>query len=369
MKILQSIAGWIIAGLIVPYAVYTMSAKVGAEEEQVCPKEKQERLERYEYAYKHLLALSSGGEKGKMHSTRKESAAKAYRFYRECLKRADDVPSDAESGMLELLLSCRVTEGMPIVIDMKVREDEAYESLRRVEVSIRDKSGKVYFRAMNNRASHPDPVPPNAFGIYLQDKKGGGWSVKSAGHEAQTQINTAYGYLAKGCHTVWRNGILELHWEIMFDKKKTGRKKPDAYIRIVTAEKTATPWILCKNSGIRKPKYSEIQPLFFTRSGREKIDGSLLSNITLVTLKQTASKGIVQISGTDDPESYRYEEVSKKTIDLTQKGVFYLKPGFYQLIYNDTEGDPPAGFYGKSDLFEVKEEERIVVPVWVEPAI
>jgi hypothetical protein len=369
MKMIQRAAVWVVTGLVVSSAVYAMSAKVGRAEELVCPKERQARLERYEYAYKHLLALSSRGEKGKVSGSREENAAKAYRFYRECLKSAGDILSDTQKDVPKPLLSCRLTPGTPIVIDMKVREEKAYESLRRVEISVRDESGNIYFRAMNNRASHPDPVPPNAFGVYLRDKKSGGWSVKSAGHEAQTLVQTAYGYLTNGCRTRWEKGVLEIHWEIVLEKEKMDGKNVDLYTRIISDETTTAPWLRCRHDGIQKQGYTEIQPLFFIRSSREKIDRSLLSNITLVTLKQAASKGLVRIYGTDDTESYSYEEVSRKIIDLAQKRVVRLKPGFYRLIYNDIQGDPPAGFYGKSDLFEVKDEEKITVSVWMEPAI
>ena len=149
-----------------------------------------------------------------------------------------------------LLLDCSSRfdqSGNLLLIDMHVREEIAYESLKRVEISIRDISGKELFRAMNNRSSKCAPIPPNAFGIYpVGEKKNPSLKdVKSAGMEAAIPVRSKYGNLAKGCMTSWNNGILNIYWQV----HPVGWQCPDGrgyiFVKIVPRNKTRPFWRCC----------------------------------------------------------------------------------------------------------------------------
>lgn len=67
----------------------------------------------------------------------------------------------------------------------------------------------------------------------------------------------------------------------------------------------------------------------------------------------------------------QYNEISREAVNITKlpRKMLVLEPGFYQFEYNDVHGDPPAGFYGGSEVFEVKAGNDMEIPVWIKPAI
>ena len=154
----------------------------------------------------------------------------------------DDIRNVIQSRFKEkdnpLLLQCsfRVDRVSRIIfMNMSIAETEPYESLNRVEISLRDKNGKEFFRAMNNRMGHPAPVPPNAFGVYpvgskkiLTDS-----DIVDAGHEAATLIKGKYGNLVEGCKTSTAQGILKIHWVVKVSNGALLNDKIFPFVKVV----------------------------------------------------------------------------------------------------------------------------------------
>ena len=344
----------------------------------MCPKNKQMLIKLQQEAYQKLLALSGTGEGGKLDTLEKRATAEKYRFYSECLRKYGDISSDAKKHKEHLLLSCNSTFNSSknmLTIDMNIKEKEAYESLKRVEISISDNKGKEYFRAMNNRMSYPAPIPPNAFGVYpigekeqLSDK-----DILDAGHKAVELMKTKYGYLVKGCHTSWANGILTLHWQIHPYDWNFSNGKGAVLVNIVPKGAKNSTWISCGSFSLPVKQVHQKQAIvklqFYERYSRKRIkDGSFLS-VTLVKLKRIPTRGVIIQKRGDTPEKYSYVEVSRKSFDLDKYRLVSLEPGFYWFEYNDIRGNPPAGFYGRSDLFEIKGSEEVTISVWLDSAI
>ncbi len=351
-----------------------------------CPKDPVARQRKFMAAYKKLLAVMGTGEGGKMDTPQKRKAYAIYKFYENCYANAGKYPPATGRYIKSLLLTCHTgwkTSHNILSVGMAIREIVPYESLKRVEISIRNKSDREFFRAMNNRMSHPAPIPPNAFGVYPVDgkKRFTDKDILDVGHEAATLVKTKYGNLAYGCKTSWSSGILKIHWKI----HPVGWKCPDGrgniFVKIVPKGEKDADWIPCGGfacpTSIRKSdkgtersaKQAIITSRFYDRFNRKKIKEGTFSTITLVKLKQVSAKAIIIRWKGDTPNKYDHVEVSRKTIDLRKHKSIFLKPGFYRFEYNDVRGNPPAGFYGKSDLFEVKDEGDMEIEIGVNPAI
>ncbi len=74
----------------------------------------------------------------------------------------------------------------------------------------------------------------------------------------------------------------------------------------------------------------------------------------------------------DTSGQYKYVEIEKRKLKLSdfQEGGIPLAPGIYQLKHNSVYGQPPSGFYGQSNFFEVNTEKDIDnIQVLLNPAI
>jgi hypothetical protein len=358
---------------------FAMSAKTDKYDQ--CPKTKEMRYKLYKDAYATLLSLSGKGESGKLNTVEKQEAATRYQFYANCVKHFGDIHSDSNTP---LSCSAKFDKSKDVLtIDMRVREEEAYESLRRVDISIRNAQGKEFFRAMNNRMNHPDPVPPNAFGVYPVEKKKifTDRDIMDAGHEAAIPVKSQYGYLLKGCKTFWNKGILNIHWKIHPIDWECLDGRGNIFAKIVPKRGKDTVWILCGNFACSEHsgksdkrvdktfKLTMVTPQFYDRFNRKKIREGTFSTVTLVKLKQVPAKGIIIRRKGDTPNKDNYVEISRKSINLNKHKSISLEPGYYRFEYNDLMGDPPVGFYDRSDIFEVQDGGERSVDIFVQSAL
>ena len=321
-----------------------------------------------------------------MDTPQKRKAYAVYKFYKDCYTSAGNVPSDFIPYLKSLLLSCQAgwkKHHTILSVVTVVRESVPYENLKRVEISIRSSRGREFFRAMNNRSSKCASIPPNAFGVYpvgekerLTDR-----DIKDAGHEAATPVKTKYGNLVKGCKTVWHQGLLRIKWLISPKGWGTPDQSVIIFVKIVPAHKKDAVWISCghfcypmhniklNSSANSNLGLAAITPQFYNRFNRGKLKEGAFSTITLVKLKRVPTTVVVIQKEGDRPDKYAYVVVSKKVIALTKHQSISLESGFYRFEYNDVRGNPPAGFYGGSNVFEVKGGEDMVIDVFVQSAL
>lgn len=73
----------------------------------------------------------------------------------------------------------------------------------------------------------------------------------------------------------------------------------------------------------------------------------------------------------DTSGQIKYIETGQWVVPLRDfpEGVMPLEPGFYQFKHNSVAGQPPSGFYGNSDYFEVKAGEDVAVKISLNAAI
>jgi hypothetical protein len=95
--------------------------------------------------------------------------------------------------------------------------------------------------------SHPAPIPPNAFGVYLvgEKEKLSDNVIIDAGHEAATLVKTKYGNLVYGCKTSWSKGILDIHWKVHPVDWKCPDGRGNIFVKIVPKGNKDTVWISC----------------------------------------------------------------------------------------------------------------------------
>jgi len=278
-----------------------------------------------------------------------------------------------------LLLQCAFNidrDNKIVFIDTSIVETEPYESLKRVEISLRDKNGKEFFRAMNNRMDHPAPIPPNAFGVYPVDTKKvlTDSDIIDAGHEAATLVKEKYGNLVDGCKTSTAQGILKIHWLVKVDDGDLLDHKIYPFVKIIPQGEKDVSWSFCSSSIDNpqseqpvKTRLATVTPLLcFKENACQATD-----KITLVRLSRKKRKGVIKRWAEDTAFEYEFKEVSREAIVIKKLPghKLLLDPGFYRFEYNDVTGNPSVGLYGKSEIFEVKEGDDTKIHVWVMSAL
>ena len=351
-----------------------------------CPEDPVILRQKLRETYQKLLAIMGTGEGGKMDTPQKRKAYEVYKFYKDCYTSAGNVPADITPYLKSLLVSCQAgwkASHKILSVVAVVSEPVPYESLKRVEISIRNSKGREFFRAMNNRMSRPDPIPPNAFGVYPVGEKERltDWDIKDTGHGAVIPVKTRYGSLVEGCKAVWHQGLLRIEWLISPKGWVTSVQSVTIFVKIVPSDKKDAAWIPCGHfrypahnipsdtSAITHPRLAAITPRFYNRFNRKKIKKGAFSTLTLVKLKRAPATAVIIQKKGDRAEKYSYVEVSRKSIDLRRHPSILLAPGFYQFKYNSVQGKTPHGFYGKSEIFEAKPGNKMEVLIWVYPAI
>ena len=94
--------------------------------------------------------------------------------------------------------------------------------------------------------------------------------------------------------------------------------------------------------------------------------------VPLIELREKKEKGGLAKRWAGDRNHYSsLEQVLEKKItnaDL-EYGAIAVKPGMYKIMFNSLYCSPPSGYYGKSSIVEIKQGERVVIPVPLIPAI
>ena len=99
----------------------------------------------------------------------------------------------------------------------------------------------------------------------------------------------------------------------------------------------------------------------------------VFASVTLIRYRQEVSEqgSRTQRWPGDTSGQTQYVETGQWEVSLCDfpDGQIALEPGTYRFKHNSAGGNPPSGFYGESDIFEVKVGDEIVVPVLLNAAI
>jgi hypothetical protein len=117
-----------------------------------------------------------------------------------------------------------------------------------------------------------------------------------------------------------------------------------------------------------------VKPVFIHACNREPIPLDHVGSVTLIRYEQQPQdKGVTMKRWAGDTSGqYKYVEKEKRKLKLSDfpDGVIPLEPVLYQFNHNSVYGQPPSGFYGKSNFFEIKPGEEIIdVQILLNPAI
>ncbi|MBN2198974.1 MAG: hypothetical protein JW747_03910 [Candidatus Aminicenantes bacterium] len=112
--------------------------------------------------------------------------------------------------------------------------------------------------------------------------------------------------------------------------------------------------------------------IFILAPQEEEVPIAHVTTAVLVNVeRKERTRGAVRRWPGDDAGRYEYIEVAKsefRPCDL-EHGILVLPPGFYRLKHNSVRGDPPAGMYGQSGIFEIKIDKETEVRIFLYPAI
>lgn len=117
-----------------------------------------------------------------------------------------------------------------------------------------------------------------------------------------------------------------------------------------------------------------VKPVFIHARKKEPIPLDHVGSVTLIRYerkKQDEGVTIKRWAG-DTSGQYKYVKKEERRLNLKDfpEGLIPLEPGIYQFNHNSVHGQPPSGFYGKSNFFEIKPgEETIDVQIPLYPAI
>ena len=124
-----------------------------------------------------------------------------------------------------------------------------------------------------------------------------------------------------------------------------------------------------------KPYLGLIKLSFFHAETEELIPVKYIKTATLIRYtRQQQDKG-VEIKRWDSDKSgkYKYVERDRQELNLSDFAggpVLLLESGMYQIKHNSVSGQPPSGYYGKSNYFEIRAgEEPMEVKILLNSAI
>ena len=117
-----------------------------------------------------------------------------------------------------------------------------------------------------------------------------------------------------------------------------------------------------------------VKPIFLDASRRETTPLDHVRSVTLIQYeRQEQDEGVVVKRWPGDTSGqYKYVEEEKRRLTLADfpDGLIPLEPGLYQFDHNSVSGQPPSGYYGKSDFFEINAgDETLDVEISLFPAI
>lgn len=123
-----------------------------------------------------------------------------------------------------------------------------------------------------------------------------------------------------------------------------------------------------------RPQTGPVLMLFVHAWNKDPIPFDHIRSVTLIRYeRQEQDEGVsIKRWAGDTSSRYKYVEKEKRKLNLNDfpKGLISLEPGIYQFKHNSVYGQPPVGYYGKSNFFEIKAgEETIDVQILLTPAI
>jgi len=269
-----------------------------------------------------------------------------------------------------------------IITEWIVPNIDAIEDLSRIELLICHTNNEARFGMMLNRSDRCDPIPPDTFGVII-DPASDDRSIKnvsSAGFNVQWDQASPHGTLLKQSTSGVVNGNLGIGVWVAPQDWSPGR-----YViktRAVRRKHSPAPWqelATFDYSGEGVNQVMEniclVKPIFFILPWeRESKPNDYISSVTLIRYEEQPQDEGVTIKrwAGDTSGQYKYVEKEKRKLNLSDfpGGVIPLEPGLYQFKHNSVYGQPPSGFYGKSNFFEIKAgEETLDVQIPLNPAI
>jgi hypothetical protein len=129
-----------------------------------------------------------------------------------------------------------------------------------------------------------------------------------------------------------------------------------------------------KNPDMGKPYTGLVKLSFVHVQSKEYIPFNYINTVTLIHFKrESQDKGVEIKRWTGDKiGQYKYVELDRRELKLSDfvEGKIILESGIYQIKHNSVYGQPPSGYYGKSDYFEIKAgDDLIKVKITLNPAI
>ncbi len=269
-----------------------------------------------------------------------------------------------------------------LVIDLLVPEVDAIKGLSRIELLISHNNNLAKFGVMLNHGDQCDPIPPGNFGVIINPASDDR-SIKNvssaAGIPGRWDHPSPHGALLKQSVSGVVNGNLGIGIWIAPRDWASGRYSIKT--RAVKWKHLPSPWQKLAEfdytgKGVEKVVENAclIKPIFIDVSNQAVMPFDHVRSITLIRYeKQPQDKGVTIKRWPGDTGSrYKYVEKEKQKLKLNdlQGGLILLEPGIYEFKHNSVSGQPPSGFYGKSNFFEIKPEDEIIeVRISLHPAI
>ena len=268
-----------------------------------------------------------------------------------------------------------------IISEWVVPDIHTIEGLGRIELLISQADNGATFGVMLNRSDWCNPIPPDTFGVII-DPASDDRSIKnvsSAGFNVQWDQASPNGTLLKQSAAGVIGGNLGIGLWIAPRDWNPGR-----YViktRAVKRKHSPAPWqelaeFDYTGAGVEEVTQNLclVKPTFFNVSDQSIMPFDHVGSVVLIHYeRQKQDKGVVVKSWAGDA-SREYKYVEKKRQEMNFRdlsgGLMSLEPGIYQFKHNSVHGQPPSGFYGESNFFEIKEGEKIIkVKIFLNPAI
>jgi len=268
-----------------------------------------------------------------------------------------------------------------IVIEWVVPGIDTIEDMGRIELLISQADNGATFGVMLNRSDRCNPIPPDTFGVII-DPASDDRSIKnvsSAGFNVQWDQASPHGTLLKQSAAGVIGGNLGIGVWIAPRDWNPGR-----YIiktRAIRKNHSPAPWqelaeFDYTGTGVEEVTQNRclVKPTFFNASDQSVMPFDHVGSVALIHYeRQKQDKGVVVKRWPGDASGrYKYVEKERQELKLSDLsgGLMSLEPGIYQFKHNSVHGQPPSGFYGESNVFEIKEGEKIIkVKIYLNPAI
>lgn len=266
-----------------------------------------------------------------------------------------------------------------IITEWIVPNIDAIKGLGRIELLISQADNGAKFGVMLNRSDRCNPIPPGNFGVII-DPDSDDRSIKnvsSTGGHGRFDHTSPNGTLLKQSTSGVVNGNLGISIWVIPQGWNPGR-----YIiktRAVQRKHIPASWQKLaefdySGAGVENVTQNRclIKPIFLNVSNQEVIPFEHIRSITLVRYeRQKQDEGIVVKRWAGDTSGqYKYVEKEKRKLNLSDfpGGLIPLESGIYQFNHNSVYGQPPSGFYGESNFFEIKPGEEtldVQIPLYM----